>query len=296
MASTLLTAGPGVFLSHNHADKPFVRRLARDLKKCGARVWVDEAEILIGESLLEKVGSGIDAMDFLAVVLSPSSVKSEWVKREVEIAMHAEFSGRTVKVLPIVLGKCELPPFLRMKLYADFTEEARYPTSLQLILKSIGLDFSEPLLTESECLLAINAVARHHGPTFPSVEASPISSFGTASFRAWRGDGKGAFYCHASGREVGRVFYVRKGIGHFYHFTLRGPLSELGLPTSNEELVDGRGLPTSFFEGGRIEYNSTTRLATAYAGEPLTVLAEHSFGKKADVGSRPPRSSPGLDH
>jgi len=29
----------GVFLSHNHADKPRVRRLAELLKTAGARVW-----------------------------------------------------------------------------------------------------------------------------------------------------------------------------------------------------------------------------------------------------------------
>ncbi|WHW57110.1 toll/interleukin-1 receptor domain-containing protein [Salmonella enterica] len=39
-----------VFLSHNHNDKPFVRKLARDLENHGVRYWLDETEMKIGDS------------------------------------------------------------------------------------------------------------------------------------------------------------------------------------------------------------------------------------------------------
>ncbi|WP_139507356.1 toll/interleukin-1 receptor domain-containing protein, partial [Escherichia coli] len=39
-----------VFLSHNHNDKPFVRKLARDLENHGVHYWLDEAEMKIGDS------------------------------------------------------------------------------------------------------------------------------------------------------------------------------------------------------------------------------------------------------
>ena len=48
-----------VFLSHNSADKPFVRKLALDLEKAGVRCWLDEAEIKVGDSLLDKIRDGI---------------------------------------------------------------------------------------------------------------------------------------------------------------------------------------------------------------------------------------------
>lgn len=42
----------GIFLSHTGVDKPFVRRLRDDFRAHGVpRVWVDEAEIEIGDSL-----------------------------------------------------------------------------------------------------------------------------------------------------------------------------------------------------------------------------------------------------
>lgn len=40
-----------IFLSHNRADKIFVRRLAVDLRVAGYVVWIDEAEINIGPQI-----------------------------------------------------------------------------------------------------------------------------------------------------------------------------------------------------------------------------------------------------
>jgi len=130
---------PSVFLSHTWKDKEFVRRLAVDLEEAGARVWVDEAEILLGDSLIEKIRSGIDEMEYLAVVLSPDSVSSEWVKREMDIAMNQEIEGRKVKVLPLLREKCDLPGFLKGKLYANFTEDDRYRDALNLLLRKFEL-------------------------------------------------------------------------------------------------------------------------------------------------------------
>jgi hypothetical protein len=134
---------PGIFLSHNWSDKEFVKKLANDLDRLGARVWIDEAEIQIGDSLIEKIQSGIDEMDYLAVFLSPHSVKSEWVKREVDIAMNQEIENKKVKVLPILVAPCELPGFLKGKLYADFTTQDNYEKALEQLTKKLGLVTSE---------------------------------------------------------------------------------------------------------------------------------------------------------
>lgn len=115
-----------IFLSHNHADKPFVRRLAQDLQTAGVRVWIDEAEIMIGDSLIEKIRQGIDEMEYVGVVLSQNSVESRWVQEELDIAMNQQIEGRRVKVLPLLLDDCELPGFLQGKLYADFQAPERY--------------------------------------------------------------------------------------------------------------------------------------------------------------------------
>jgi hypothetical protein len=133
-----------IFLSHSHNDKAFARRLARDLKRTGARVWIDEAELKIGDSLIEKIREGIDKMEYLGVILSSNSVNSSWVRREVDIAMNQEINGKRVKVLPFRIDDSDLPGFLEGKLYADFRDSSRYNEELRKVLNRLGLETTPP--------------------------------------------------------------------------------------------------------------------------------------------------------
>jgi hypothetical protein len=135
-----------VFLSHNHGDKDFVRRLARDLESHGVRYWLDEAEMKIGDSLIQKIRKGIDSVDFFAIVLSPNSVEAPWVVNELDVAMNHQINGKPIKVLPILLKECELPGFLVGKLYGDFQNEAQHEGSFRKLINSIGLVFNKSVM------------------------------------------------------------------------------------------------------------------------------------------------------
>lgn len=126
-----------VFLSHNSADKPLVRRLARDLVLHGVRVWLDEAELLVGDSLLSRVSTAIIEMDYLAVILTRKSVKSNWVRRELEIAMSGQLESNKIKVLPILADDCDIPAFLHGLLYINMTTEAQYLIGLQQLIRRL---------------------------------------------------------------------------------------------------------------------------------------------------------------
>jgi hypothetical protein len=129
-----------VFLSHSHADHAFVRQLAADLSALGVGVWLYEAEINIGDSLVAKISTAIDQVEYLAVILSPHSVESRWVQQELEQALDSQIAGRTLKVLPILLRDCSIPGFLRGKRWADFRDRDNYEQSLVLLLRSLGID------------------------------------------------------------------------------------------------------------------------------------------------------------
>lgn len=131
---------PSVFLSHCSSDKIFAREIALRLQKYNIKVWIDEAEIKIGDSLIEKIQEGIYESEYLAVILTKKSVESEWVKREVEIAMNIEIHGKKVKVLPIKKEECAILGFLVGKLYADFTNPNNYETELTKIIDRIKFD------------------------------------------------------------------------------------------------------------------------------------------------------------
>lgn len=139
-----------VFLCHSHKDKPFTRKLASDLRHAGHIVWIDEAEILVGDSLVEKIREGIDGVDFVAAILSFTSIDSEWVKKELDLASNREIDEKRVVVLPILLDDVELPGFLKGKCYADFKEESHYLNSLNALLKRLGPSTPPPKLSTED--------------------------------------------------------------------------------------------------------------------------------------------------
>jgi len=135
-----------IFLSHNHRDKVFVRKLATDLDAHGINYWLDEAEMKIGDSLIQKIREGIDSVDYFAIILSPNSVDAPWVVNELDVAMNHQINGKSIKVLPIMLKECELPGFLIGKLYANFQDENCYEESFKLLVKSVGVVFNKSVM------------------------------------------------------------------------------------------------------------------------------------------------------
>lgn len=100
---------PSLFLSHSSADKTFVEKLAKDLEGVGVNVWFDKWEIKVGDSLTGKIEEGLQANDYLGLVLSPAAVASEWVKAELSAAWCRQMSSRKIVVLPILYQDCEIP-------------------------------------------------------------------------------------------------------------------------------------------------------------------------------------------
>jgi len=113
---------PTVFLSHSSKDKPIVERIYTDLKRENIGVWFDKWEIVVGDSIIEKIEQGLKHKDYLVIVLSTNSVESEWVKKELSAALMEEIEEKSVVVLPIVIEDCEKPLLLKDKRHADFRE------------------------------------------------------------------------------------------------------------------------------------------------------------------------------
>jgi hypothetical protein len=89
----------------------------------------------VGDSLVERIQQGIEDSSYLAVILSPRSVNSVWVRREVNAAFAAELERRSVFVLPVLAEDCDIPLFLKDKLYADFRTD--YLTGLRAVLRTV---------------------------------------------------------------------------------------------------------------------------------------------------------------
>jgi hypothetical protein len=107
------------FLCHSSTDKEVVEKFGIRLKSKGSIVWLDKWEIKVGDSIVEKIDNGLEEMTHLLLFLSKSSVNKPWVKKEFSVGLMRKLSNNSVKVIPVLLDKVELPMIIRDIKYAD---------------------------------------------------------------------------------------------------------------------------------------------------------------------------------
>jgi hypothetical protein len=117
---------PTVFISYSHADSHFVDNLAGRLKETGVDVWIDKWMIKVGDSITGKINEGIGASDFLIIVLSRSSVKSKWVREELNTALVQNVEvEKGAFILPVLKEDCGIPSLLKHRKYANFKDDPK---------------------------------------------------------------------------------------------------------------------------------------------------------------------------
>jgi len=112
-----------VFLSHNSADKPRVRALAKRLRSAGLRVWFDEWVIKPGDDIYLAIERGLEAARVQVLCLSPEALGSEWVALERSTVLFRDPTNKGRRFVPLLLSDCVLPDTLRRYKYVDFREE-----------------------------------------------------------------------------------------------------------------------------------------------------------------------------
>lgn len=96
-----LTMEFDIFISHASEDKDVVvRPLAEQLRQRGLRVWMDETEIKLGDSLRRSIDRGLSKSRYGLVVLSPDFLRKEWPQKELD-GLVAREDGAEKVILPV---------------------------------------------------------------------------------------------------------------------------------------------------------------------------------------------------
>ena len=125
---------PKVFISYSRKDIKFARRLAGDLESAGFDVWWDISDLKGGDDWVRFIPAAIEACQFFVVLLSPDSVKSEWVSKEYSYALRLR-----KKIVPAMIRQCDVPFALNTINYVDFVNE-EYETAVNKLLSALGSD------------------------------------------------------------------------------------------------------------------------------------------------------------
>src|SRR5579864_6300626 len=101
-----------IFVSHSSKDDDFGLRLVNDLRKAfgsSEAIWYDsEGGLYGGDSWWSRIVSVLATCDVFIIVLSPNSMSSKWVVRELDIAV---VEGK--RIVPVLYRQCDIRPDLR---------------------------------------------------------------------------------------------------------------------------------------------------------------------------------------
>lgn len=100
-----------IFISYSRIDVESAGYIVARLEQDGFNVWIDREEIKAGELWHEAIVQAVDDACAFILMLSPSSVASDNVRREVDLAEAAN-----KELVPVLLAPIELPANLRYQL------------------------------------------------------------------------------------------------------------------------------------------------------------------------------------
>lgn len=132
-----------IFISYSYQDKDFVEWLKSNLSGLGLEFWHDQEEINIGDNIKEKVKEGIELSTAFILVLSSSSINSDWVKYEMNSALLLNAIKKGITILPIKIDDSKVPSDLSGYLYADFSSNREKGLAVlkRSLLKSNKVDY-----------------------------------------------------------------------------------------------------------------------------------------------------------
>ena len=141
-----------LFLCHNGADKEWAKALgarveAEEWNGRSLTVFLDEWDIDIGENIVVKINDALTSSRFVALLLTPEMLTSDWCNAEFAGVLTQDPVNRSGKIIPIRLRdhhavtkeRLRVPPLLASLNHLDFRDEREFEKSFaRLIAKLRG--------------------------------------------------------------------------------------------------------------------------------------------------------------
>lgn len=123
-----------VFISHSGADTWVARQIAREISRCGATAFLDEAESDIGSDFEEDILAFLEKAHELVVLMTPWALGRPYVWAEIGAAW-----GRRIPIVVLLhgmkpgefLSRPEVPIFLKKRDLLDLNGIEKYLNQLR---------------------------------------------------------------------------------------------------------------------------------------------------------------------
>jgi hypothetical protein len=134
-----------LFLSHADVDKGFADHLYRwctDFAEM--QVWYDAENLRAGQQIAAALARAIVDCQSAIVVLSESSLRSEWVKKEWNICMYHRAKYPDFAIIPIRIDQSEPPLELESERWIDIENGQLTPAAAVSLLAALHGNVSDP--------------------------------------------------------------------------------------------------------------------------------------------------------
>lgn len=114
------------FISHSSVDKPLVEDVAKLVS--AARWEIDSNTFEGGKRSAEEIMTALKRSDLFVLIASANSMRSDWVKSELELVQHLLFSRQIGGVLVFIIDETsaeELPDWIRMHVFVRTSNTVR---------------------------------------------------------------------------------------------------------------------------------------------------------------------------
>jgi len=135
------------FISYSAKDEEFVQKLYSELRNKQIQCWFAPADMKIGDKIRTKIDDVINRYDKLLLVLSESSITSQWVEQEVETALEKERKKKLTVLFPIRLddkamkARSGWTKYIRNTRnigdFSNWSQEEAYQESLNRLLRDL---------------------------------------------------------------------------------------------------------------------------------------------------------------
>jgi WD40 repeat protein len=112
-----------VFISYSERDRETMEKIRNSLRRESLTVWTNTTDIQTGEEFQSAIDRGIEQTDNLVYLLSPDSVQSEYVRKELDYAVSLH--KRIIPVLVRETSPDSIPKALQGVQYIDLTDNVK---------------------------------------------------------------------------------------------------------------------------------------------------------------------------
>jgi hypothetical protein len=129
-----------VFISYSHVNEDWVEHtLLKTLEDAGLRACIDFRDFAVGRPAIINMQDAALQSRHTILVVTEAWIKSEWTLFESLLTRTKDPAGLTQRTIPLRLERVDLPDFISMLTWVDFTREDRREIAWKRLFDALSM-------------------------------------------------------------------------------------------------------------------------------------------------------------